>query len=168
MSKISCGAVADDLAGWQDAVLKALERKHRAEHDFLLTLLQDDGGGELRREARGVTAEEREKRIHELRGKRDELDFGVKGDGRLASATNQHAFDSILLGSMRDLMGSIRDLIGSTRDLMGSICDLIDSTRDLMGSICDLTGSTRDLIGSTRDLIGSIRSIAISEIGYAF
>ena len=75
---VCCGV--DDLAGWQDAVLKALEQKHRAEHEFLLTLMQDEGNKELREEARAVSEEDREKRIQELKDKHEDLDLGVKGE----------------------------------------------------------------------------------------
>ena len=69
----------DDIEGWQDAVLKSLERKHRAEQEFLMSLLQDESAKGMREEARAVSEDERLKRLSELKAKREELDFGVKG-----------------------------------------------------------------------------------------
>lgn len=70
----------DDIQGWQDAVLKSLEKKHRAEQEFLMSLLQDDSSKGMREEARAFSEDERLKRLNELKAKREELDFGVKGD----------------------------------------------------------------------------------------
>ncbi|PFX16028.1 hypothetical protein AWC38_SpisGene19720 [Stylophora pistillata] len=70
----------DDLQGWQDAVLKSLERKHRAEQEFLMGLLQDESSESMREEARTVNEDDRLKRLSELKGKREELDLGVKAD----------------------------------------------------------------------------------------
>ena len=71
---------ADDIQGWQDAVLKSLERKHRAEQEFLINLLQDESSKGMREEARALSEDERLKRLNELKTKREELDFGVKGN----------------------------------------------------------------------------------------
>ena len=70
----------DDIQGWQDAVLKSLERKHRAEQEFLMNLLQDESNKGMREEARALSEDERLKRLNELKAKREELDFGVKGN----------------------------------------------------------------------------------------
>lgn len=70
----------EDIQGWQDAVLKALEKKHRAEQEFLMSLLQDDSSKGMREEARAVSEDDRMKRLSELKTKREELDFGVKAD----------------------------------------------------------------------------------------
>lgn len=72
-------AFTDDIQGWQDAVLKSLERKHRAEQEFLMSLLQDESSKDMREEARAVSEDDRLKRLNELKAKREELDFGVKG-----------------------------------------------------------------------------------------
>ena len=70
----------DDIQGWQDAVLKSLERKHRSEQEFLMSLLQDESSKGMREEARALSEDERLKRLNELKAKREELDFGVKGN----------------------------------------------------------------------------------------
>ncbi|XP_032219683.2 trichohyalin [Nematostella vectensis] len=70
----------DDIAGWQDAVLKALERKHSAEQELLMSLLLDESSSGIREEARAMTEDERLKSVLELRDKREELDFGTKAD----------------------------------------------------------------------------------------
>ena len=93
----------DDLQGWQDAVLKALERKHRSEQEFLMTLLQDEGNQDLREEARGVSEDDRLKRLHELKQKRDELDFGVKG------ALFQMFFEFKVCSRLKSTVGTITD-----------------------------------------------------------
>lgn len=69
----------DDIQGWQDAVLKSLEKKHRAEQEFLMALLQDESSQGMREEARAISEDDRLKRLSELKGKREELDLGVKG-----------------------------------------------------------------------------------------
>ena len=73
----------DDIQGWQDAVLKSLEKKHRAEQEFLMGLLQDESSKGMREEARAISEDDRLKRLSELKGKREELDLGVKGNKRL-------------------------------------------------------------------------------------
>lgn len=60
-------------------MLKSLERKHRAEQEFLMGLLQDESSESMREEARTVSEDDRFKRLSELKGKRKELDLGVKG-----------------------------------------------------------------------------------------
>ncbi|EDO46860.1 predicted protein, partial [Nematostella vectensis] len=70
----------NDIAGWQDAVLKALERKHSAEQELLMSLLLDESSSGIREEARAMTEDERLKSVLELRDKREELDFGTKAD----------------------------------------------------------------------------------------
>ena len=70
---------SEDIAAWQDSVLKELEKKHRLEREFLMSLVQEEGSVDLREEARGMPEDERLKAIQELKDKRDELDFGVKG-----------------------------------------------------------------------------------------
>ena len=60
-------------------MLKSLERKHRAEQEFLMGLLQDESSESIREEARTVSEDDRLKRLGELKGKREELDLGVKG-----------------------------------------------------------------------------------------
>ena len=69
----------DDKQGWQDAVLKSLEKKHRGEQEFLMSLLQDESSKDMREEAKAVSEDDRLKRLNELKAKREELDFGVKG-----------------------------------------------------------------------------------------
>ena len=59
--------------------MKSLERKHRAEQEFLMGLLQDESSESIREEARTVSEDDRLKRLGELKGKREELDLGVKG-----------------------------------------------------------------------------------------
>ena len=78
-SDSSLCAFTDDIQGWQDSVLKSLERKHRAEQEFLMSLLQDESSKDMREEARAVSEDDRLKRLNELKAKREELDFGVKG-----------------------------------------------------------------------------------------
>jgi len=73
----------DDIQGWQDAVLKSLEKKHRAEQEFLMALLQDESSQGMREEARAISEDDRLKRLSELKGKREELDLGVKGKFQL-------------------------------------------------------------------------------------
>lgn len=70
----------ENLAAWIDCVLKELEKKHRMERGFLMDVLQEEGSSGLREEARAMPDEERQKAIQELKNKRDELDFGVKGE----------------------------------------------------------------------------------------
>ena len=70
---------SEDIAACQDSVLKELEKKHRLEREFLMSLVQEEGSVDLREEARGMPEDERLKAIQELKDKRDELDFGVKG-----------------------------------------------------------------------------------------
>lgn len=60
-------------------MLKSLERKHRAEQEFLMGLLQDESSESIREEARTVSEDDRLKRLSELKGKREELDLGVRG-----------------------------------------------------------------------------------------
>lgn len=60
-------------------MLKSLERKHRTEQEFLMGLLQDESSESMREEARTVSEDDRLKRLSELKGKREELDLGVKG-----------------------------------------------------------------------------------------
>lgn len=60
-------------------MLESLERKHRAEQEFLMGLLQDESSESIREEARTVSEDDRLKRLSELKGKREELDLGVKG-----------------------------------------------------------------------------------------
>ena len=60
-------------------MLKSLERKNRAEQEFLMGLLQDESSESMREEARTVSEDDRLKRLSELKGKREELDLGVKG-----------------------------------------------------------------------------------------
>ena len=59
--------------------MESLERKHRAEQEFLMGLLQDESSESIREEARTVSEDDRLKRLSELKGKREELDLGVKG-----------------------------------------------------------------------------------------
>ena len=59
--------------------MKSLERKHRTEQEFLMGLLQDESSESMREEARTVSEDDRLKRLSELKGKREELDLGVKG-----------------------------------------------------------------------------------------
>ena len=59
--------------------MKSLERKNRAEQEFLMGLLQDESSESMREEARTVSEDDRLKRLSELKGKREELDLGVKG-----------------------------------------------------------------------------------------
>jgi hypothetical protein len=68
------------MSGWIDAVLKALEKKHRTEQELLMSVLLDESSEDLRQEAREAGEQKRHKQIHELKEKRDELDFGVKGN----------------------------------------------------------------------------------------
>lgn len=82
-SKQSCFFPTDDIQGWQDAVLKSLEKKHRAEQEFLMALLQDESSQGMREEARAISEDDRLKRLSELKGKREELDLGVKGEFQL-------------------------------------------------------------------------------------
>ena len=46
-----------------------------------MALLQEEDSAGLREEARAMSDEERQKAIQELKNKRDDLDFGVKGEG---------------------------------------------------------------------------------------
>ena len=69
----------ENHTAWQECVLKELERKHRMEREFLMSLLEEGSSAGLREECRSMPEEERQKAIHELKNKRDELDFGVKG-----------------------------------------------------------------------------------------
>ena len=66
-------------------MLKSLEKKHRAEQEFLMGLLQDESSQGMREEARAISEDDRLKRLSELKGKREELDLGVKGNERLFS-----------------------------------------------------------------------------------
>ena len=66
-------------------MLKSLEKKHRAEQEFLMGLLQDESSKGMREEARAISEDDRLKRLSELKGKREELDLGVKGNERLFS-----------------------------------------------------------------------------------
>ena len=61
-------------------MLKELERKHTKERDLLLDLLQEGDSEDLREEARGMSADERNKRLAALREKRDRLDLSLKGN----------------------------------------------------------------------------------------
>ena len=78
-AKRSCFLPTDDIQGWQDAVLKSLEKKQRAEQEFLMSLLQDESSVGMREEARTISEDDRLKRLSELKAKREELDLGVKG-----------------------------------------------------------------------------------------
>ena len=64
-------------------MLKSLEKKHRAEQEFLMSLLQDESSQGMREEARAISEDDRLKRLSELKGKREELDLGVKGKFQL-------------------------------------------------------------------------------------
>lgn len=70
----------DDIQGWQEAVLRSLEKKHRAEQEFLMSLLQDESSQGLREEARAISEDDRLQRLNELKKKRDDLDLGVQAD----------------------------------------------------------------------------------------
>ena len=94
----------DDIQGWQDAVLKSLEKKHRTEQEFLMSLLQDESSHGMREEARAISEDDRLKRLSELKGKREELDLGVKGKFHLefqivflVSFVNERLFSSSVL-----------------------------------------------------------------------
>ena len=45
----------------------------------MMSLLQDESSKDMREEARAVSEDDRLKRLNELKAKREELDFGVKG-----------------------------------------------------------------------------------------
>ena len=68
----------DDLTGWQDSVLKELERKHTKERNLLLDLLQEGDSEDFKQEAREMSVDERNQRLTTLKTKRDALDLSIK------------------------------------------------------------------------------------------
>ena len=111
-AKQSCFLPTDDIQGWQDAVLKSLEKKHRAEQEFLMALLQDESSQGMREEARAISEDDRLKRLSELKGKREELDLGVKGKFQLEFQiiffVNERLFSNSI-GSLRNHDGDAKD-----------------------------------------------------------
>jgi len=73
-----CMYTLDDLTGWQDSVLKELERKHTKERNLLLDLLQESDSEDFKQEAREMSMDERNKRLTTLKAKRDALDLSIK------------------------------------------------------------------------------------------
>eukprot|EP00111_Clytia_hemisphaerica_P002852 TCONS_00008039-protein len=71
---------SDDITGWQDSVLKELERKHSKERNLLLDLLQEGDSEDFRQEAREMSMDDRNKRLATLRAKREQLDLTIKGE----------------------------------------------------------------------------------------
>ena len=52
-----------------------LERRHNQERDFFLDLLKDPDNEDIRDEAKNMSEDDRQKRITQLKDKREELDF---------------------------------------------------------------------------------------------
>lgn len=65
----------DDLMGWQDLILKELERKQLAEQNMFLDLLQDPSLEENKCDSRNINRDQRNKRLNELLMKRKELNL---------------------------------------------------------------------------------------------
>ena len=65
----------DDILGWQDSLMRELEKRHAQERDFFVDLLKDPDMEDLRDEAKSMSEDDRHKRIAQLKDKREELDF---------------------------------------------------------------------------------------------
>ena len=90
-------------------MLKSLEKKHRAEQEFLMGLLQDESSQGMREEARAISEDDRLKRLSELKGKREELDLGVKGKLQLEFqifSIRQQAFAFVVNAKISDIRPS--------------------------------------------------------------
>ncbi|RMX39987.1 hypothetical protein pdam_00022972 [Pocillopora damicornis] len=160
----------DDLQGWQDAVLKSLERKHRAEQEFLMGLLQDESSESMREEARTVSEDDRLKRLSELKGKREELDLGVKADQLLhvdildMAAAYKFEVQRYRLGSEKE--GEVNDE-EVTVAMMADLQEEQDKeSAGVLGNLQEKVGGTRektvnflleyDGTGSDKDLISAL------------
>ena len=70
----------DDLMGWQDLVLKELDRKQADEQNMFLDLLQDPSLEENKCDSRNMTRYQRNRRLNELLMKRKELNLQDQGE----------------------------------------------------------------------------------------
>ena len=78
ISRSPTSYLSDDITGWQDCVMKELEKKHKQERDFFIDLLKDPEIEDIRDEAKNMSEEERFERIAKLKDKREELDLEDK------------------------------------------------------------------------------------------
>ncbi|XP_071961658.1 uncharacterized protein [Antedon mediterranea] len=69
-----------DIVGWKESVMKEVERKHRTEHELLITVVMDEGSEELREAATQMNVNEQQTRLQELKTEADELDIYTKDD----------------------------------------------------------------------------------------
>ncbi|XP_041457735.1 trichohyalin-like isoform X3 [Lytechinus variegatus] len=67
-----------DLEAWRDAVLREMDRKHRAEVELLVTIVMDEGSEDVRDAARKMGKEGRQQRLLYLRSKAEGLNLEKK------------------------------------------------------------------------------------------
>ena len=67
-----------DVTGWQDCVMKEVERKHEEERNLFVDMLQEKESQDLKEEANSMSTDERNQRLNKLKAKRVELDFDLK------------------------------------------------------------------------------------------
>ncbi|XP_077983007.1 uncharacterized protein LOC144437842 isoform X2 [Glandiceps talaboti] len=69
-----------DVEAWKDSVMKELDKKHKTERDLMMSILTDQGSEDMREAAKLMASEDRQKRLTELKHKRQGLDFDNKDD----------------------------------------------------------------------------------------
>ncbi|XP_071495122.1 uncharacterized protein [Diadema antillarum] len=67
-----------DLEAWRDAVLREMDRRHRAEQELLVNIIMDEGSEDVRDAARKMGKEGRQERLLHLRSKAEELNLEKK------------------------------------------------------------------------------------------
>lgn len=134
----------DDLVGWRDLVLKELAFAQEKEYNTFVDILQDQSSEDDRQEARGLSDDDRQERLNNLREKRSQLDFEVSTDQEqhfsiieMASAFKFVICEEQLKSNSDE--GNVVDNEKVSISLLANLQELHDEeTRKTMDSVLDM------------------------------